>query len=542
MNHSARQLPPKTFLLTSVTWQPGRMLLSLMACSLAIIVLLPLIGLLFEGGKGLITGTTNLGGDGFEQIQGTVILLLGTALVGGLLGTANGWLLANCRFPGRRLLRVAQVLPLATPAYLLSAILLDMGSLQGIAIQGMGWGIVIMALTTYPYVFLLSTESFSVCGKGQLEACRSLGVGPWDSFRRIALPMALPAIGAGIALMGMEVVNEYGAVQLLNIPTLSYGIVEIWQADNNPTRAVGLAIVALIIVMTLVAYEKNLRSKSRRWSEGVAGGQAPAWNLSGVRALSAQILALIAPVFTLGIPVLWACINIEQLTPERLQQQNPYWASDLLELTGRTFALALAAAGLTVLASLLLAIAKRWQPSQWMKGISFLSGIGYAIPGAVLAIALMPFSVGIWNIAPMLLLLWGYSDRFLAVSKGGLDAAFERLSPNLDEAAMGLGYRWPGVLRRVHLPLIKGPLLVGSLFVFVDTVKELPLTFVLRPFDFDTLAVRLFQYAGDERYIESLMPALMIIVLGLIASVALIPGLDQNLTISNLHAQDSEET
>ena len=123
-----------------------------------------------------------------------------------------------------------------------------------------------MALTTYPYVFLLSTESFAICGRRQLEACRSLGVGPWNSFRRIALPMALPAIGAGIALMGMEVVNELGAVQLLNIPSISAGIVENWVSEGNPAGAIGLAIIALIIVITLVAYERNLRKRSRRWN------------------------------------------------------------------------------------------------------------------------------------------------------------------------------------------------------------------------------------------------------------------------------------
>ena len=543
MNQSQNPLPQPAQLQSRSAngWQPGRILLSVMAALLALLILWPLIGLIWEGLRGLVRGSAGLGIDGLAQIKGTLVLLVGTGLLGGTLGTANGWLMANCRFPGRRILRIAQVLPLATPAYLLSAILLDMGSLQGITIQGMGWGIVIMGLTTYPYVFLLSTESFSICGKSQLEACRSLGVGPWESFRRVALPMALPAIGAGVALMGMEVVNELGAVELLNIQTLSYGIVEIWQADSNPAGAVGLALVALVMVMALVAYEKSLRNRSRRWTEGVAGGQAPCWPLMGLRALMAQILALIAPIFTLGIPLFWAFINLEQLTPERLQQQNPYWATDLLELTGRTFALALAAAGLTVLASLLLAIAKRWQPSKLMKSLSFLSGIGYAIPGAVLAIALMPFSVGLWNLAPIMLLLWGYTDRFLAVSKGGLDAAFERLSPNLDEAAMGLGCRWPAVLRRVHLPLIKGPLIVGALFVFVDTVKELPLTFVLRPFNFDTLAVRLFQYAGDERYSESLMPALMIIFLGLIASLALVPGLDQGASQESMPSKKTIE-
>ena len=207
---------------------------------------------------------------------------LGTATLGTLLGTANGWLLCNCRFPGRAWLRIAQLIPLATPAYLLSAILVDLGSRHSWTIHGMGWGIAVMALTTYPYVFL-STESFSsqcgsintpaterfppVSGQRQLEACRSLGVGPWSAFRRVALPIALPAIGAGVALMGMEVVNELGAVQLLGIPSLSAGILETWQSNGDPAGAISLALITLVIVLTLVVCERSLRRRSRRWSD-----------------------------------------------------------------------------------------------------------------------------------------------------------------------------------------------------------------------------------------------------------------------------------
>ena len=192
----------------------------------------------------------------------------------------------------------------------------------------------------------------------------------------------------------------------------------------------------------------------------------------------------------------------------------------------------MAAATIAVIAGLFLTVAKRWNKAKWMKSITFLAGIGYAIPGAVFALALLSFSSDPWRITPILLLIWGYSDRFLAVAKGGFDAAFERISPSLDEAATGLGCKWPTVLSKVHLPLLKGPIAVGALLVFVDTLKELPLTFILRPFDFDTLSVRIFQYAGDERLAESILPTLIILFLGLIASLALIPGLDYNENIT----------
>jgi len=179
-----------------------------------------------------------------------------------------------------------------------------------------------------------------------------------------------------------------------------------------------------------------------------------------------------------------------------------------------------------VAGGLVLAIAKRWIPNVLLQRLTFLAGLGYAIPGTVLALALMLIG-GPLALAPLLLLVWGYADRFLAVSKGGLDAALERIPPSVDEAATSLGNSWLGVLQRVHLPLLRGPLLVGGLLVFVDTVKELPLTFALRPFDFDTLAVRVYQYASDERVGAALVPALLILALGIVAAMALIPSLEK---------------
>ena len=496
----------------------SRRLLGALATVLALIAVWPLIQLIGEGLQGFREGLVTLGPDGGRQILGTLSLLLGSAIAGTVIGTANGWLLINCRFPGRRWLRIAQLIPLATPAYLLSATLVDLGSRHGWRIHGLPWGITVMALSTYPYVFLLSTESFALSGRRQLEACRSLGVGPWSAFRRVALPIALPAIGAGIALMGMEIVNELGAVQLLGIPSLSAGILEAWQTNSNPSGAICLALITLAIVLGLVICERRLRRRSRRWSDGVAGGDATAWQLNGSRAISAQLLALLPPIISLGIPLIWAAGNLDQL------QNN--LESDLLSLSLRSFVLAMVAAALAVIAALVLAIAKRWTNNQLLQSMTFLAGMGYAVPGTVLALALLLTGTP-WQLAPLLLLLWGYSDRFLAVAKGGLDAALERISPNLDEAATGLGFNWHQVLQRVHLPLLRGPLTVGLLLVFVDTVKELPLTFALRPFDFDTLSVRVYQYASDERLAEALLPALMILLLGLIAAMALVPSLDQ---------------
>ncbi|MFM8259731.1 MAG: ABC transporter permease [Vulcanococcus sp.] len=498
---------------------PQRAALAAGIVALCALALAPVLGLgLFSfAGPDALAGL-RLGSDGPRQLLNTLGLVLVVGLLAAVLGTATGWLTARCSFPGRRGLRIAQLLPLATPSYLLAATLIDLASRLGLRLHGFAPTAMVLVLSTYSYVFLLSTESFSVSGRRQLEACRSLGVGPWGSFRRVALPMALPAIGAGMALGGMEVVNELGAVELLGVPTLSAGILQRWQQDADPQGAVALALLALVIVALLVGAERNLRRRSRCWNLGNDGDSDNRWALIGSRRWLAQLVCVLPPLLSLGLPLLWSALSWDQLQAESLPE--------LLELGGRSFGLALLAALLTVGAGLVLAIAKRWIANPLLQRLSFVAGLGYAIPGTVLALALMLIG-GPLALAPLLLLVWGYGDRFLAVAKGGLDAALERIPPSVDEAATSLGQSWAGVLGRIHLPLLRGPLLVGALLVFVDTVKELPLTFALRPFDFDTLAVRVYQYASDERVGAALVPALLILALGLLAAAALIPSLER---------------
>jgi iron(III) transport system permease protein len=494
----------------------GRWPLLLLLLAVALLALLPILGL---APYALLGGIPSSGASGGGEALGhTLALLLLVGLGSALLGTASGWLTAACSFPGRRLLRIAQLLPLAAPPYLLAATLIDSGSRVGVRFHGDLWAAVVLVLGTYSYVFLLATESFSAGGLRQIEACRSLGVGPWGGFRRVALPMAAPAIGAGVALAGMEVVNELGAVELLGVPTLSGTILQRWQSDADPRGAVGLALITLVMVSLLVGCERQLRRRSRRWLSGGDSQAATPWPLRGWRAWLAQLITLVPPLLSLGLPLLWMVFSRDQLGDEA--------GSDLLTLGLRSLGLALAAALFTAMAGLVLALGRRWFAVPWLSRLAFAAGMGYAVPGAVLALALLLFGAPL-GLPPLLLLLWGYTDRFLAVSRQGLDAALERLPPSLDEAATGLGCGWWAVLRRVHLPLLRGPLLVGALLVFVDVVKELPLSFALRPFDCDTLSVRVYQYASDERLGAALIPAALILGLGLVASLALVPQLER---------------
>lgn len=501
----------------------SRRWLGLSTLTITALALLPVLALLLLALQGQAEGSLLLGTSGRQELQNTIGLVAGVAGLGGALGTVNGWLTARCSFGGRRWLRIAQLLPLATPSYLLAATMVDLASRLGWRLQGGGWAVLVLALGTYPYVFLLTTEQFGSGGGSQQEVCRLLGVGPWGSFLRVALPMALPAIGAGIALSGMEVVNDLGAVQLLGVPTLTGGILERWQAEGDLPGAVALALLAMVIVLLLVGLERGLRRRSRRWSLTGSSQPVEPWALQGWRQLAAQLITLLPPLLSLGLPLGWIAASLDQPSPEPLIGDG---GLDLMQLCGRSFGLALAAAVLAVAAGLLLAISRRWLDARPLALLTHTASLGYAIPGTVLALGLMAVG-GALALPASLLLLWGYGDRFLAVSKGTLDAALERLPPSVDEAAICLGCPWPVVLWRVHLPLLRRPLLVGSLLVFVDTVKELPLTFALRPFDADTLAVRVYQYASDERLAAALLPSALILLLGLLAALALVPSLER---------------
>ena len=478
---------PRALLLPS---PPEPWPLAVAVALVGLLALAPLAALALVASQGQGLAGLELGNRGLTPLANTLTLVFGVACTGGLIGTCNGWLTARCQFPGRRWLRLAQLLPMATPSYLLAGTLIDLGSRSGLRIGGLGWAMAVLALGTYSYVVLLSSEAFSRSGARQQEVCRSLAVGPWGSFLRVALPLALPAVAAGMALGAMEVVNDFGAVQLLGVPTLSAAILERWQGEGDLAGAVALALVTLVLVALLLWSERQGRRRSRLWAAGQEGGGPERWPLQGWRCWLAQLVTLAPPLASLAI--------------------------------------ALGATGLTLVAALVLSIGKRLVKANGIQLLADGAGLGYAIPGTVLALGFLLLGGG-WGLAPLLLLVWGYVDRFLAVAKGGLDTALEGLAPSVDEAAQSLGCDWVGLVRRIQLPLLRGPLLVAGLLVFVDTVKELPLTFALRPFDFDTLAVRVYQYASDERLGAALVPALVILVLGLLAAIALIPSLDQEL-------------
>jgi len=329
--------------------------------------------------------------------------------------------------------------------------------------------------------------------------------------------MSLPSLAIGISLMCMEAMNELGTFKLLNIPTISTGIEDNWISEGDLNSGIGLALIALIIVFSLILIEKFSRKRSKRWSENPSISISQGWELDGIREFIAIIFAAFPAIFSLGIPLIWVVLNIDQI-PQGFDE-------DLLFLTLRTLGLGAGTAFLAITFSLLLSLSKRWNKSIILQISSFIAGIGYSIPGTVIAI----FMLTVINNPDyyIYLMIWGYITRFLTISKGSIDSALERVSPSIDEAATGLGANNFRVINEIHIPLLKGPALVGTLLVFIDTIKELPVSFLIRPFDFETLSVRIYQYADDGRLGSAIVPAILITILGLIASSTLIPSLEK---------------
>ncbi len=501
-------------------WAPARPGLSLLLTITAGLNLLPFAALLafsLQGGNGVL----GIGNDGLTQLSNTVLLVLLVGIGVACLGTAIGWLTACCNFAGKRWLTLAQLLPLATPAYLQAAVLTGFRGPRRCTNQ---WSQLVHSgidLANVPYVVLLSRDNFRLSGRRQLEASRSLGLGAWRSFSGSTCRSPFQPSPPALPWPAWKWLNEYGAVELLALPTLSTGLLERWQGQDDPPGAVALALTALAVVAVLVAAEQWQRRKSRRWDMGGPTDASEGWRLQGWRARGAQLLCALPPLISVGLPLVWLLRSLDQLRQDS-------WA-ELLVLGSHSLVLAVVGAGLATAMALILAIGKRWISPGPLGQAMFTASLGYAVPGTVLAIALLLLLAPL-GFPPLLLLIFGYGNRFIAVAKGGLDAGLERLAPSVDEAATSLGESWRGVLRRVHLPLLRSPLLLGALLVFVDTVKELPLTFALRPFDFDTLAVRVFQYAGDERLGAAIAPALLIMLLGLAATLLLIPKLSRGST------------
>ena len=475
----------------------------------------------------------------------TLVMGVGTGVT--LIGVSLAWLTSLCEFPGRRWLDWALMLPFAIPAYVLAFVfvgLLDFaGPVQSLLREWFGSGlrlprvrstggvIIVLVLVFYPYVYLLARTAFLAQGKGLMEAARMLGQSPWQAFWRIALPVARPAIGAGVALALMETLADFGAVAVFNFDTFTTAIYKTWYGFFSLSSAAQLASLLLLAVMLVVYGERRARGQDHAASERPRGQALyrlhglKAWMASGWCAL-VFACAFVVPMVQL---VVWCWQRGRFDLDERYR-----------ELILHTLYLGAMAALITVAVALLLVFARRQAPTPGIRAGVALANLGYALPGSVLAVSLMlafsfldrelvvPLSSWLGGAGrPLLLgsvaaLLVAYLVRFIAVAYGPLESSLARIRPSLPQAARSLGVGGPRLFFKVYLPLLLPGTLSAALLVFVDTLKEMPATLLMRPFGWDTLAVRVFEMTSEGEWARASLPALTLVLVGLLPVIGLI--------------------
>ncbi|MGL4321208.1 MAG: ABC transporter permease [Paracoccaceae bacterium] len=487
-----------------------------------------------------------------RYIGNTLILMLGVALLTAVAGTLTAWLVSMYRFPGRRWLQVGLLFPLAIPAYVgayaLVSVLDYAGPVQAALRAAFGWqsaqdywfpevrsrwaAIIVLSGALYPYVYLLARAAFRETAAAGYETARALGCGPIALFWRVGVPMARPAIATGVALALMETVADYGTVHHFGVQTLTTGIFSTWLNGGNAGGAAQIAGVVLLLIFALVAMERLARRRARFHTTARASRPVEPQQLTGLAGWGACMLCLLP--FAIGF-VLPVAVMLHLSMANFAVWLDP----GLLTALVSTLLVAVTAAVLTVGLAILLVAALRHMSRGVVRVVLPLTALGYAVPGAVLALGvLIPLAQLDHVLADMIegvsgwdpgLLLTGtaaaivlaYVVRFFGVAQGAVDTAFGRIAPNLSLVARSLGQTRRGVLRHVHLPLMRGSVATALLIVFVDCVKELPATLLLRPFNFNTLSTRVFELASLERLGQAAPAALLVMAVGLLAVLAL---------------------
>ncbi len=486
-----------------------------------------------------------------RYVANTAWLVLGVGLAVPVIGAGTAWLVTMFRFPGRRLFEWARILPLAVPAYVMAYTYTDFlqftGPVQGLLRALTGWdaggywfpeirslqgAVVMLTFVLYPYTYLLCRAAFleqSVCA---LEVSRTLGCGLAGSFFRVALPLARPAIAAGTALALMETLADYGTVSFFGVPTFTTGIIRAWISLGDRVAAAQLASALLGLVFLVLVIERWSRG-SARYHHTTGRYQAlPTYRLRGTRAALAAAACAVPLIIGFLLP---AAILLKMA----VEAGDEQFGFRFVGLALNSFTLAGLTAVLAVLLASVMAYGARLKPSRLSIISNRLVGLGYAVPGAIIAVgALIPLafldnafdafmrarfglSTGLLLTGTIAALVYAYLVRFLAVSLNTVDSSLAKIRPTMDDAARSLGQSPAGTLVRVHAPLMWGSMLTAALLVFVDVMKELPATLVMRPLNFDTLAVQAFNLASDERLTEAATASLVIVAVGVVPVILL---------------------
>jgi iron(III) transport system permease protein len=487
-----------------------------------------------------------------RYLSNTLILMVSVGTLSAAVGMGSAWLTTMYIFPGVRWFQWLLLLPLSIPAYLGAYGLVDFLEYAGPVQTGlrelMGYrsgrdywfpeirsiymAIVVLTAALCPYVYLLARAALREHSGGSYEVARALGAGPFKRFWRVGVPLARPAIAAGVAIVMMETASDFGTVEFFAVQTLTTGIFNTWLESNNAGGAAQISGVVLLLVLLLVAFERIGRRKYRYHNAARQTRSVVAMPLRGVAAWGASLLCFIP--FAIGFLLPASVLSYHAITtPEA------WYNRGLLQALGNTLIVGASAAVLTVVAALFLVYAVRLSGKRLPRLLLPITTIGYAAPGAVLGVGvLIPMAsadhlladwveqvferdIGLLMTGTGFAIVFAYSVRFFAIAQGAVDAAMGRVAPSLPLAARSLGQTARGALQRVYLPLIRGSVGTALLLVFVDCVKELPATLLLRPFNFNTLATRVYEQASLENLPDAAPAAILVILVGLSAVLLL---------------------
>ncbi|MGU5714838.1 ABC transporter permease [Aeromonas taiwanensis] len=492
-----------------------------------------------------------------DYLRNTSSLVLGVVLLGLLFGVPTAWLVAMCQVPGRRALQWALMLPMAMPSYIVAYVYTDLldysGPLQaGLralfgwnspadywfpAIRSLGGAAWVLALVLFPYVYLLARASFLEQSVSLIHSSRLLGCTPWQSFRRLSLPLARPAIMVGVSLVAMETLADFATVHFFAINTLTTAIYDTWLGYGSLATAAKLSCLMLLAVVLLIAVERRSRQRQQVFQKSMGFEQPLCYPLTGMR-------RVLAGLWCWGLVLAGFALPFAILLDYGVRYFALSWTPEFVRFAGNSLAVSTLAALLAMGIALLLGFFRRLDGSTRSLLPLRIAAMGYAMPGTVLAIGvLVPLTAldfGINDLAewlgmqgPGLLLtgtltaiVFGYLVRFVAIAIGSVESSMNKISPSLDMAARSLGQGAGGMLRRIHLPLVRRGLFAGAMLVFIESMKELPAALLLRPFNFETLATHVYQFVSDEMLERGALGAIVIVLVGLIPLVWINRSLD----------------
>ncbi|EPZ8235104.1 ABC transporter permease [Vibrio fluvialis] len=488
----------------------------------------------------------------------TVVLTLSVMALALLFGIPSAWLMAMCRLPGEKVLQWALVLPLAIPGYIVGYIFTGWfdyaGPIQVWLRAQTGWlageyyfpdirslagASIVLALVLYPYVYLMCRAAFMEQNVSLLQSARLLKCSPWESFRRISLPLVRPSIAVALSLVAMETVGDFGTVSYFAVNTLTTAVYDTWMNYSNLTAAAKISAVMLVIVLLLLSAERYSRRRQKLYQSQFNSHEDFRYALRGWKKWLALLwcwgLVCVAFIFPLLQLLSYAYTYFEQS-----------WTAEFREYALNSLQVSLSAAVIGVAVALVVNFYSRLKSNRVSVALMRLSSMGYAVPGTVLAIGVMvPVLTldhavndvakvmqwgrpGLIFSGTMFAIIFALIVRFSAVAIGSIESSLNKISPSLDMAARTMGCQANAMLWRVHLPLVRRGALIAGLLVFIESMKELNAALLLRPFNFETLATYVYNYASDEHLELAALPAVLLVLVGLIPLVVVNRSLEQN--------------